>query len=115
MPSNCASPIAARLLLNDSHDAPISVELDFLQTGPQTWGITVETNDGRLGLSMGGKEMRVNGHSVAVADTPEYVALYACFGRLLGEKRSDVDVAPLELVADAFLCGRLKSVAAFIE
>ncbi|HEX5933887.1 MAG TPA: Gfo/Idh/MocA family oxidoreductase, partial [Pseudorhizobium sp.] len=41
-PSNCETPIAANLLL-DIHGASIRAEFDFLQTGPQTWDIDVET------------------------------------------------------------------------
>ncbi|MBM3929020.1 MAG: gfo/Idh/MocA family oxidoreductase, partial [Sphingomonadales bacterium] len=40
-------------------------------------------------------------------------ALYARFARLIAEGRSDVDVAPLRLVADAFLAGRRTATEAF--
>jgi D-galactose 1-dehydrogenase len=41
--------------------------------------------------------------------------LYAHFAELVRGHRSDVDIAPLQLVADAFLCGRRTEVAAFVE
>lgn len=113
-PSNCETPIAANLLL-DVHGASVRAELDFLQTGPQTWDIDVETDEGRLLLSRGGSIMHVNGNSIVVASDREYPRLYREFEMLVRERRSDVDIAPLRLVADAFLSGRRVSVAPFVE
>jgi D-galactose 1-dehydrogenase len=113
-PQNCATPIAATLLL-DAGGIPAQVDLDFLQTGPQTWSIDIETDSGRLELSMGGKDLSLDGQVLATAPSTEYPALYAHFAELVHSQRSDVDVAPLQLVADAFLCGRRTEVAAFVE
>ncbi len=113
-PQNCATPIAANLSL-EAGDIPAQVDLDFLQTGPQTWCINVETDSGRLELSMGGKDLTLDGQVVSTASSSEYPALYAHFAELVQTHRSDVDVAPLQLVADAFLCGRRTEVAAFVE
>jgi D-galactose 1-dehydrogenase len=113
-PQNCATPIAARLLL-EAGGIPAQVELDFLQTGPQTWSIDIESESGRLELSMGGKDLTLDGQVVSTAPSAEYPALYAHFADLVHNRRSDVDIAPLQLVADAFLCGRRTEVAAFVE
>lgn len=43
----------------------------------------------------------------------EYSVLYAHFAELVRGGRCDVDVSPLRLVADAFLCGRRRDVEAF--
>ena len=40
------------------------MELDFLQTGPQTWYIDIETDAARLVLSMGGKDLSIDGRVV---------------------------------------------------
>jgi D-galactose 1-dehydrogenase len=114
-PSNCETPIAAQLVLTGSTDAVTKVELDFLQTGHQTWDIDVKTDAEHLKLSMGGTVMTVDGKAVATAQATEYANLYAHFAHLVHERRSDVDFAPLQLVADAFLCGRRTEVAPFIE
>jgi D-galactose 1-dehydrogenase len=114
-PSNCETPIAAQLALTDSRGATTKVELDFLQTGRQTWDIDVETDAGRLRLSMGGTAMTVDGSTVEVPHAAEYANLYAHFAQLIQQRRSDVDFAPLQLVADAFLCGRRTDVEPFIE
>jgi predicted dehydrogenase len=114
-PSNCETPIAGRLSFAGPGDIPIEMQLDFLQTGPQTWDIVVETDAGQLRLSMGGKHLTLDGRPVEVADIPEYTGLYSHFATLIRERRSDVDLAPLQLVADALLCGHRTTVEAFIE
>lgn len=114
-PSNCETPIAAQLALRCSDGAPVSVNLDFLQTGPQTWDIEVETDGGRLRLSMGGTQMFLDGQPMDIAPGEEYPNLYAHFADLVRRRRIDADVAPLQLVADAFLCGRRVEVAPFVE
>jgi D-galactose 1-dehydrogenase len=114
-PSNCQTPIAARLSLADPRGAPAHVELDFRQTGPQTWNIDVETDAGRLSLSMGGKVMTVDNEPVETVQTTEYANLYAHFGDLVRRRCIDVDCAPLQLVADAFLCGRRVEVEPFLD
>ena len=113
-PQNCATPIAANLLL-ETGGIPAQVDLDFLQTGPQTWSIDIETDSGRLELSMGGKDLTLDGQVVPTPPSAEYPALYEHFAELVQARRSDVDIAPLQLVADAFLCGRRTEVAAFVE
>jgi hypothetical protein len=45
----------------------------------------------------------------------EYPALYARFAALVREQAIDCDLTPLELVADAFLCGQRIEVAPFID
>jgi D-galactose 1-dehydrogenase len=114
-PSNCETPIAAQLCLADPQGAVTRVELDFLQTGRQTWDIDVQTDAGHLTLSTGGTVMTVDGNPVEMGQTTEYANLYAHFAQLVRERRSDVDLAPLQLVADAFLCGQRTEVEPFIE
>jgi len=114
-PRNCETPIAARLLLANSRGAAVQVELDFLQTGRQTWDIEVDTDAGRLRLSSGGTVMTVNDQAVETVECSEYGSLYAHFAALVRGRTVDVDCAPLQLVADAFLCGRRVEVEPFIE
>jgi L-arabinose 1- dehydrogenase len=66
-------------------------------------------------LSKGGNEMRVDGEPVPLPPGGEYPRLYAHFADLVQRKASDVDVAPLQLVADAFLGGQRVEVAPFTE
>ena len=112
IPSNRATPIAANLTM-DSHNSPIDAQFDFRQTGPQSWDIAVETNDGALKLSNGGSLMFINDVPVVTAHDLEYPNLYARFAELVYERKMDVDVAPLQLIADAMLCGKQIAVEAF--
>jgi len=112
-PSNCETPIAARLLLTNPAGVEARVDFDFLQTGLQTWDVVVETDAGRLTLSMGGTVLRIDNTVVPSEGPSEYTSLYQHFATLVREHRIDVDLAPFQLVADAFLCGRHLSVAPF--
>jgi D-galactose 1-dehydrogenase len=114
-PRNSSTPIAATLSLTDSHGTPVRAEFDFLQTGPQTWNIDVETDSGSLRLSMGGKTLAIDGQEMPFPSAAEYPDLYARFADLIYSRRVDADVAPLQLVADAFLCGRRIDVEPFVE
>jgi L-arabinose 1- dehydrogenase len=112
-PSDCECPIAATVNLEDEHGAPIHMELDFRHTGAGSWDIEVATGDGVLLLSKGASMLQINGQPIAVAQASEYSRLYAHFAALIGERRSDTDVTPLALVADAFLRGRRIEVEPF--
>ena len=114
-PKNCATPIAADLTLADADATPITASFDFLQTGPWTHEISVETDRERLLLSRGGDRLTLDGRDVPIAGTAEYPALYARFAELIATGRSDVDSTPLELVADAFLLGRREDAPAFVD
>ncbi len=113
-PANRDAPIAAQLDLEDTDGTPIRAEFDFLQTGPQTWDIAVATDAGTLTLSDGGKRLTDSGTSLIDAENQEYRGLYAHFENLVARRESDVDLAPLRLVADAFMLGQRRTVAPFI-
>lgn len=113
-PSNRQAPIAASLAL-DCAGAVVEMQLDFLQTGPQTWDIDVQTDGGLLQLARGGAQLRIDGVERSVAGDGEYPRLYRHFLGLLATRTSDVDLTPLRLVADAFLCGRRREAAPFHE
>jgi D-galactose 1-dehydrogenase len=114
-PENCAAPITAGLDFSDEAGAPIHAEFDFLQTGPQTWDIRVETGDGVLTLSAGGAKLAYAGVALVDEKPAEYAALYAHFVDLIRRGMSDVDLSPLAHVADAFMLGRRIAVAPFEE
>ncbi len=115
VPGNRAAPIAAQLRLRNSGGAPITMDLDWRQTGPQTWDITVETDAGRLVLSRGGAGLSLPGGSAEHFEDREYPALYARFSDLIRTGASDVDPAPFQLVADAFLVGRRERTEPFVD
>jgi len=118
LPENRAAPIAARVAMRDTAGAPVAMDLDFRQEGPQSWDIAVETDAGTLTLSKGGGVLTLPEGEAAPAGADlhgEYPALYARFAEVVRAGQSDVDIAPLRLVADAFLCGRHNRVEPFVE
>ncbi|MDP9097339.1 MAG: Gfo/Idh/MocA family oxidoreductase [Pseudomonadota bacterium] len=112
-PANRASPIAAELRFTDGAGLEVHASFDFRQTGPQSWDIDVQTAGGMLSLSRGGAAMRVNGSVRVDEAAAEYPGLYRRFAALVRAGESDVDLAPLTHVADAFMLGRRKVVEAF--
>lgn len=104
VPEGRQAPLRASLAMH-SGAAPVAAEFDFLQTGPQTWDIEVDTDAGVLRLSMGGSILHLPGEPERRAPDREYAGLYARFAELVRSGASDVDVRPLWLVADAFLLG----------
>jgi hypothetical protein len=113
VPANRQAPIAAKLSLSTSSDVPISAVFDFRQVGPQTWDIAVDTLDGKLLLSRGGNGLSINGTEQSLGPEREYPLMYQHFLDLINTGSSDVDLSPLQLVADAFLCGRYATADAF--
>ena len=112
-PENRAAPIAANLAFRTAGGVPVSAEFDWRQTGPQTWDIRVETDEGQIVLSHGGSRLSVDGEQRMIEDDREYRNLYKHFVRLVGEGHSDADFSPLVHVADAFMLGRRHAVEAF--
>jgi D-galactose 1-dehydrogenase len=112
-PANRAAPIAATLRLSDASGLPISAEFDFRQTGPQSWDIHLDTDSGPVTLSSGGAKLSAGGVPHVIAAEVEYPGLYRRFVQLTATGESDVDLAPLQLVADAFLLGRRSVVEPF--
>lgn len=112
VPANRDAPIAARLSLQTVTGAPIAVDFDFRQTGPQTWNIEVETDAGTLLLSQGGAVLTLPS-GTRPARNAEYPALYARFAELIRGGSSEVDIAPLLLVAHALQRGRVLRTDAF--
>lgn len=106
IPSNKDAPIGATLAMATASGAPIDTVFDWRQTGPQTWDIAVDTDNGSLLLSEGGNMLRLDGEVQMKAPDEEYPAMYRRFVDLVATRTIDADIAPLRLVADAFLCGR---------
>jgi len=118
---------SARLEFPQSRDAPIAADLSFVcedgaaataafdwrEEGPQIWDIVVETDEGPLRLSDGGARLTINGAQVQMPAASEYAGLYRRFADLIEQGRSEVDVRPLQLVADAFLIGQRITTAPF--
>jgi D-galactose 1-dehydrogenase len=116
-PANCDAPIAATLgFAAGVAGERLKAVFDWRQTGDDFWEIMVETTDGEtLHLQHGGAILSVNGDRIVKGNRDEYTAIYQRFAALLRDGVSDVDGAPLRLVADAFLIGRRIAGEPFIE
>ncbi|MFC0267390.1 Gfo/Idh/MocA family protein [Kushneria aurantia] len=115
VPENCQSPIAARLNFTDALQTPIHADFDWRQTGPQTWRITVVTDDGTLVLDDGGSRLTIGDDLKLDGEDVEYAGLYRRFAELIERGESEVDITPFRHVADAFMLARRQRVEAFIE
>lgn len=114
-PENRAAPIAAHIAFRTSNGLPVTMELDWRQTGPQSWDILAKTDNGAIVLSGGGSKLAVDGRVVHDEPEAEYPMLYRRFAEIVRAGISDVDLAPLQHVADAFMLGKHNVVEAFFD
>jgi len=112
VPSNGQTAIAADVqFVSPQADGPLHASLDWRRAEGEEWTITAQTTDGTdVRLSGGGAELSIDGKSVPVADIGEYPDIYRQFVNLIDERRSEVDIAPLRLVADCLLLGSTTAV-----
>lgn len=110
-PSNRQTPIAAKLTFSGN----VTADFDWRQTGPQTWDIEVDTDQGPMALRMGGNVLEIGGKAAGGENTimGEYPALYARMAELVAQGASEVDLAPMVHVADALTLGRRIETEAF--
>lgn len=115
VPAHREAPIAAILHLRSARGAAVSAILDWCQAHPlrQVWDIRILTAAGEIRLSEGGNRLFIGGAEQDLPAEQEYPSVYAHFAELIRGGRSEVDLAPFALVADAFLIGRRRTVAAF--
>jgi D-galactose 1-dehydrogenase len=108
-PENRQTPIAASLVFSGG----VTAEFDWRQTGPQTWDIEVQTDNGSLTLRMGGSKLSTSDGLKSEGPDREYPSLYARMSELIANGQSDVDLAPMVHVADALTLGRRLLTEAF--
>jgi D-galactose 1-dehydrogenase len=112
-PENRDAPIAASITFSDAKGLDLKADFDWRQTGKQSWDIVAQTEAGEMVLSEGGAKLSIDGKLVHEEPEQEYPMLYKRFAEIVKAGKSDVDLAPLRHVADAFMLGRRKFVAAF--
>jgi predicted dehydrogenase len=114
-PENRQAPIAAHLVFHSpAADGLLEADFDWRHSGGEAWNIEVRTAEGdTILLSEGGARVSRNGEAVASHGIGEYPSIYADFAALIDGRRSQVDLAPLRLAADAFLAGKREIVERF--
>lgn len=113
IPANRGAPIAANLTMETAYGAPVSAAFDWRQTGPQIWQILFEAGEDRFDFVQGGDDAANTASGEESGLSHEYRAMYRRFISLVGERQSEVDLAPLQLVADAFMRGKIGQTDAF--
>ncbi|MBY5611135.1 Gfo/Idh/MocA family oxidoreductase [Rhizobium leguminosarum] len=112
-PENRDAPIAADIHFRNADGLPVHAEFDWRQTGKQSWDIVAETAAGQMVLAEGGAKLLIDGALRFAEPEQEYPSLYRRFAEIIKAGKSDVDLAPLRHVADAFMLGKRKFVDAF--
>ena len=107
-PSNAHAPVSGEIVFSSpAADGPMTCTLDFLRKEGEDWTIEIQTTDGpNVRLEKGGSVLFLDGIEQRAQGIGEYPELYREFVDLIDERRSNVDVAPLRLVADCFLLAR---------
>lgn len=115
IPANAQTPIAARLHWRTLTETAVSADFDFRHEDPPCWEMTFATSAGRLVLSRGGARLSLNGETLVDAPEREYLGVYRHFHELLTTGDSDMDLAPLEQVADALMLSHRRVTEPFVE
>ena len=113
-PENAETPIAAEIhFASEVADGPLHASLDFRRTEGEAWTIDIRTTDGlSVKLAEGGSRLFVDGEERTVSGLGEYPDIYREFIDFIDQRRSQVDVRPLRLVADCLLAARRRQVEA---
>ena len=112
-PEDSQTPIAADIAFSSPDaEGPLTCSLDWRRKGGEEWTIEVTTADGQLvALTKGGAELSIDGVPQPASGIGEYPDIYRRFIDLIDERRSEVDVRPLRLVADCLLAAHRQTVA----
>jgi predicted dehydrogenase len=112
VPENGQTPIAAEVQFSSPQaDGPLTASLDWRRTEGEEWTITARTADGlEVRLTDGGAKLFLDGKPASAPGIGEYPELYSRFVDLIDERRSEVDIAPMRLVADCLLLGSVTKV-----
>lgn len=107
-PANRQTPIAAKITFSDpKYSVALSADFDWREQGDEKWHQSFVLGDGRKArLFKGGAALEVDGKTVTDVKMEEYERIYERFAVLLDKRQSDVEPAPLRLVADAMLVGK---------
>lgn len=113
-PEGSQTPIAAEISFTSPvADGPLTGSLDWRKPEGEEWTIDIRTTDGeQVLLTEGGARLAIDGATQEIASPSEYPEIYKRFAKLIDERRSDVDVRPLRLVADCLLVGSREEVDA---
>ncbi len=107
-PANRQTPVDVDIAFKSAqaHKPTLSGGFNWLEESGEIWTIRFTTGAGKdVRLENGGRKLTVDGELVLEHGDAEYGAMYERFADLLEARQSDVDAAPLRLMADVFLLG----------
>lgn len=107
-PANRQTPVDVDIAFKSAqaHKPTLSGGFNWLEESGEIWTIRFTTGAGKdVRLENGGRKLTVDGEVVLEHGDAEYAAMYERFADLLEARQSDVDAAPLRLMADVFLLG----------
>ena len=107
IPKGAQTPIAADVTFSSpAAEGALTCSLDWRRSADEEWTIEIRTADGlHLMLSDGGARLAIGGEDRRSEGAGEYPDIYRRFVDLIDQRRSEVDVRPLRLVADCLLVG----------
>lgn len=104
VPKNKQAPIAANITFSGSTSPIVEATFDWRQEGDEKWEIDVYADDDHFLLSNGGADLFHNGEHISTASSKsEYDAIYERFFELIKTGQSEMDVTPMQHVADSFM------------
>jgi D-galactose 1-dehydrogenase len=115
-PVNRQTPVDVEITFKSGqlHKPSLSAGFNWLEESGEIWTIRFETMAGDvLKLENGGRTLRVNDELVLQHGDEEYGLMYERFATLLDRHETDVDAAPLRMMADVFLLGARDNGPAF--
>ncbi|MCJ8287476.1 MULTISPECIES: Gfo/Idh/MocA family oxidoreductase [unclassified Halomonas] len=115
VPANAQTPIAATLEWRTADGVLLSGDFDFRHEDPPCWEMTFVTDGGSLTLEAGGARLIVDGKTLIDEPEREYQGVYAHFHSLLEAGQRDMDITPLQQVADALMLGHRQTTEAFVD
>lgn len=114
VPANRAMPIAARMELGGPDSGfSGSIRLDWRGHEEEEWSIRIACREGELALTGGGRKLAIDDEVIVEHGDEEYRSIYRSFAQSVREGRSAVDLAPLRLVADAFMLAETRIIEPF--
>lgn len=114
-PENKDAPATGLILFKGQGGLTARAEIDTLQPAPENWDIHLDTDAGQVDVLNGGATLVIDGRTVSNEPEREYPELYRLFADLVRTGRSDVDIAPLQHVADAFMLAKRRTIAPYYE
>jgi D-galactose 1-dehydrogenase len=115
-PANKQTPVDVDIVFKsgEKHQPRMSAGFNWLEETGEIWTIAIETGAGRqLKLEKGGTVLKIDGKTEVQNPSTEYEQIYSRFAKLLKKGKSEMDGAPLRLIADMFLLGARENVTEF--